>query len=276
MASGNLDAGVAYLGVVIGSVVYGEIFPLLAEFHVSGDKGFLFLYDVLGIPATVLAVLVVAMALAMFIGAEKVERIFKAKRGEEVAAYPKRQRALAFGTIGGLAVLGLGTLALPTEPSAAEPRHAEVLSQGALAHRLLSEPWTMRILDLREAKACAKRRIPGAECAPPDTLDKLGLAYTAGARDLVLVGEDTAEAPEATHRYPGKVLTLDHGWKGWEWYALSRPAPPAADASDEARERYAFRAALHAAMTGRKPAPPPPKAGSYVPKKKKKKGGGCS
>jgi hypothetical protein len=276
MASGNLDAGVAYLGVVIGSVIYGEFFPLVETFHFSGDKGFLFLYDVLGIPAPVLAVIVVAMALAMFLGAEKVERIFKARRGEEVVAYPKHQRALAFGAIGSLAVLGLGTLALPTEPVAAEAKRAEVIGQETLARRILDEPWTLRILDLRPEKECAERRLPGAECTPPETLDKLGLAYAAGARDLVLVDSGTAQAPAAALAYPGRVLTLDHGWKGWSWYALSRPSLPGDGATAAEREAYTFRAGLHAAMTGRKPAPPPPKAGNYVPTKKKKKGGGCS
>lgn len=281
IASGNVDALFTFGGVIIGSVIYGEIFPLIASFHNSGDKGFLFLYDVVGIPAPILAAIIVAVAVMMFFGAERVERIFRARRGEtpELPVETRRPRALALGTIGGLAVLAFGTLALPTEPAAGNRRtmrQSETIGQAELARRLLNEPWTMRILDLRNETDCGKARIPGAECAPLQKVADLQLKYTSGARDLVLVNWQTGKAPQTALEFPGRVLLLNGGWLGWRNYALTKPALPSSESTAAEREEYLFRAALHSAMTGRKPAAPPPATGAPVPQKKKKKGGGCS
>jgi hypothetical protein len=281
-ASGNLDGVVAFGGAVIGSLVFGEVYAAseaVRAFHVSGNREHLFLYDLLGLPAPVLALLVTFMALGMFLGAERVERWANRRKGGERELDPaeRRPRRLAFGSMGLVAVLGLLTLALPDRPRAAQPRRVVGISQEALAHRLLDEPWTLRIIDLRGGKACADKTLPGAQCVAPRELARLGLPYTAGERDLVLVGAgELKTAPAEALAYPGKVYKLRGGFAGWKRFALTRPTPPAAGASERARQSYAFRAALHSAMTGVKPAPPVPKGGSgYTPKKRKKKGGGC-
>ena len=274
MASGSIDAVFAFVGIIAGSILYGEMFPLIADFHVSGDKGHFFLYDWLNIPAPVLAAAIAVMALAMFVGAEKVEKIFQNKRG--ITSEQKPARKYAFATVIILVLLASGTLALTQVASPDAPRQAGVMDQEQLARRILDEPWTMRILDLRDKETCAERRIPGSECAPENTLGDLGLPYSSAAKDLVLVGAETAVATEAALAYPGTVLVVRDGFAGWTRYALTKPELPNADAPAAARETYAFRSALHSAMTGRKPAAPPPATGKFVPTKKKKKGGGCS
>jgi hypothetical protein len=274
MASGSIDAVFAFGGVILGSVLYGEIFPLVADFHVSSEKGHFFLYDLLSIPAPILAAAVAVMALAMFVGAEKVEKIFQKKRGIEPEQ--KNSRTYAFATVIGLVLLASGTLVLSEPEASTAPKEASVIGQEQIAKRLLDEPWTLRILDLRDKEACAKSRIPGSECTPLEIVKDLGLPYSSGAKDLVLVGAKTADVPEPALGYPGAVLVLKDGFDGWTRYALTKPEIPAADAPAAKRETYAFRSALHSAMTGRKPAPPPPATGKFVPTKKKKKGGGCS
>lgn len=281
-ASGNLDGVVAIAGVLIGSLGFAEIaelWPAFSTFYLSGDKGQWFLYELLGVPAPVLGLAITAMALAMFIGAEKVEQIM-ARKGEdtaEISPTARGARRLAFGALAGTAVLTLGTLALPSHPQAAEKKTVTTIEQRTFAQRMLDEPWTLRILDLREDKACKAKRVPGSECTPRKTVDKLGLAYTAGAKDLVLVDEGKRrEVPQAVLKYPGKVMMLEGGFPGWKRYALTPPKAPGPDASAAKREAYQFRAALHAAMLGAKPpAPPPAGTKRYVPKPKKKKGGGC-
>ncbi|MCP4198562.1 MAG: YeeE/YedE family protein [Proteobacteria bacterium] len=274
MASGSIDAVFAFCGIILGSVLYGEIYPLVADFHFSSEKGHFFLYDWLNISAPILAVVIAVIALTMFIGAEKVEKIFQKKRGME--SVQKHSRAYAFATVIGLALLASGTLALTQSEAATTPKEATVMGQEQIAKRILDEPWTMRILDLRDKEACAESRIPGSECTPKDTVKDLGLPYSSGAKDLVLVGAKTAKVPASALAYPGAVLVLKDGFDGWTRYALTKPETPAADAPAASRETYAFRSALHSAMTGRKPAPPPPATGKFVPTKKKKKGGGCS
>lgn len=278
-ASGNVDGLLTFAGVIVGSLIYGEVFPLLASFHTSGDQGHMFLYALVGLPPQVLAMLVTLMAIGMFIGAEQVERIFSRRRngGVEPSPEPRRQRRLVFGALGGLTVLALATLAVPAAIQAEARPSIDTIDQHQLARRVLDEPWKLRILDLRPRTACVKQRIPGAECAPVESLDKLGLPYGSGARDLVLVAaEGLKSVPDAAQRYPGRVLVLDGGFAGWRAFALTPPEPPAGDLSAADRQRHSFRAALNAAMTGRKPPPPPPAQKKYAPKPKKKKGGGCS
>jgi hypothetical protein len=279
-ASGNLDGLFTFVGVIVGSLVYGEIQPLVADFHTSGDKGHLFLYDVLGVPAPALAAGVAVMAVAMFLGAEKVERKFTRKRlgGAEPEPPAKRPRSYAFAAIGVLVALALVALAIPVGTEAAPQRAAQKLTPEALARRVLDEPWTLRILDLRARESCVKRRVPTSECAPLDTVDRLGLPYGSGARDLVLVysvGPHEGRLPPAVLAYPGELFVLDGGFDAWRDYALTKPEVPGPKASEDEREAYRFRAALVGAMTGRKPPPPPAANPAAVPKKKKKKGGGC-
>ena len=278
-ATGNIDGAITFLGVIVGSFIYGEIFPLAPKFHTSGDKGHLFLYDILGVPAPLLAAGIILMALGMFYGAEKVERIFKRKKERDVGLQVAsgRGRMKAIGVIAALALLAAGTLALPGAAEKTSVDDPQIIGQKELATRVLEEPWRLRILDLRAKSTCAKRRIPGAECTPFDTVNKLGLPFSSGTKDLILLGTNTLEnIPRDALAYPGRVYILQDGFKGWTKFALDEPAPlsPGADAAQ--REAYRFQASLHIAMTGMKAAPPPTASAGYVPTKKKKKGGGCS
>lgn len=278
-ASGNVDGFVAFSGVIVGTMVYGEIQPLVASFHNSGDLGQLFLYDLLGVPPAVLAAGIVAMAIGGFFLAEKLEKIFSKKfKGEEPPAAPVRPRRFAFATLGTLTVFGLAALLIPVDTIAStHSAKIERIDQAAFAKRLLDEPWDMRVIDLRAREACAKKRIPGAECVPAEALSDLGLQYAPAARDLVLVGAGPLErAPEPVQVFKGKVYLLEDGWAGWKSYALDDPQAPAADASQAQRQAYEFQAALHQAMTGAAPPPPPPAAVKAFVPKKKHKGGGCS
>jgi len=278
-ASGNLDGLFTFVGVIVGSLVYGEIEPLVQAFHVSGEKGHLFLYDVLGVPAPALAAGVAVMAVLMFVGAEKVERRFTRKRlgGVEPDPPARRPRRYAFAAIGALVALALGAMAVPVGSEAAPSHSPKTVDVGALARRVLDEPWSIRILDLRARESCAKSRVPTSECVPLAEIDELGLAYTAGARDLVLVysvGPHEGRLPAAALAYPGQLYVLEGGFAAWRDYALTRPPVPGPAAAEAEREEYRFRAALVGAMTGRKPPPPPPPTGA-APPPKKKKGGGC-
>ena len=272
-ASGNVDGMFAFGGVIIGSVLYGEIQPAMVAFHNSGELGQLFFWQLLGVPAPVLALLVAGMAGAAFLGAEWVER-FMAKRKGQTRPDQRRGRRMALATYGVLGVLGVATLAFPGAPVAdPQPSRATYLTPVALAHRVLEEPWTLRVLDVRPHDACVAARVPGSECAPKGTLGDLGLAYAPPGRDLVVIGAAAdASVPLEALAYKGRVFALGGGFEAWKAYALTAPPQLTADASDAAR----FRAALFASLTGAKQAPPPTApTKKYVPKKKKK-GGGCA
>lgn len=65
-AIGKIDAMVFLVGIFLGITLYGEAFPLIEEFSVSGNLGRLFIFDSLGISAGWFAFLLIAMALIAF------------------------------------------------------------------------------------------------------------------------------------------------------------------------------------------------------------------
>jgi hypothetical protein len=276
MASGKIDGLFTVLGVILGSLVAGELLgiPAVAAFNDSSYLGHVYLYDLLGVPAAVVAIAVALVAVAAFMGAEKLEFVFG---GEDLPDSPARPRRAVFATLVGLGALGLVTLAFP-RPTTAATAGPATISAEALARRLFDEPWSVRVLDLRAKEACFAQRVLGSECTPPESLKALSLADLTGTRDLVVVGEgDLASLPREITDYPGKVLALKEGFQGWRDYALTPPAPLPGGATAAEREAWKVRAGVAAAMTGVKQAPPPAApAGGAAPVKRKAGGGGCS
>jgi hypothetical protein len=280
MASGNVDGLFAFVGVIVGTFIYSEFQQIAAfeAFHNSGEKGPLFLYDVLGIPPQLLAVIITAVAVGCFIGAEKVEKIFRKKYyGPEESMPVRAPRRIAFATLATLGVVAIATLAVPAPQSiAAEP--AATMAVDAFAKQLIDEPWTMRVVDTRPADAFAKAAIPGSENADEKALADLGLEYADPSATLVIVGSgEMSSIPAAATKYRGEVVALAGGFEAWKRYALDPPVAPEPTASKAELDAYAARSALHAAMTGQTAAAPvvatAPKGGIVKPKKK---GGGCS
>jgi hypothetical protein len=221
----------------------------------------------------VIALLIAAMAVACFVGAEKLERLLAPAGDAPPPALPRR---LVFAGFGAFAALGLATLALPRATPAAPPPPARI-SPEALARRVLDRPWRVRVLDVRPMAECAAARVPGAECTPPEALPGLHLADLAPGRDLVVVAATGADVPADVLGYPGTILVLDGGFAAWRTYAVEAPPPPAATASAAELDAWRVRAAMHSAVTGVPQAPPPPApAGDAAPVKRKAGGGGCS
>jgi hypothetical protein len=275
IASGKLDAGLAYLGVVVGQVIWAELETRgpFARFHQSGPLGHVYLYDLLRVPPAALAAAVVLVAIGAFLFGEKVERtVTRTPAGPASAA-----RAWVFGGVGAFGAIGLATLLLPVS-SAATTAAAGRIAAPELARRVLAEPWKVRVLDLRPVDACAKERVPGAECSPASTLKDLQLGDVSPARDLVLVADgDLAAPPPEARAYRGRILVLERGFEGWRAWALAPAPAPAPGASEAERDAWRVRSGIRAALTGVKAAPPSaPPAGGAGPAKRKAGGGGCS
>ena len=259
-ASGHIDGLFALVGIVIGSLVFGEVYPWVADFHVSGNLGHLFLPEVLGLSRALVAVLVTLMAIGMFLGAEKLEQLFKRDNLDDSVKPTQSYRVqrVAFSVLILASVLGVATLLSSPEVDARESNQPIPVTAEALARRILEQPWTMRIIDLRDQDAWIESRVPGSESVPEDQLDSLGLEYIRDGRDLVLVSAaDLGQAPPAATGYSGRVYSLVGGFPEWNRLAAEEPSPPAADASPDERAQYTFRAAVHSLMTGQTAAPPP-------------------
>jgi len=274
-ASGKIDGLAVVLGVIAGQVAYAELEfrPWVARFHNSGDYGHLYLWELFKLPASigpaVMAAAVTAMAIGAFVLGEKIERHFAS-----VPAEPPQKRRRVFAGFATVTIVGIAALALPSRGNA-RLRDATALSQLDLARRVLEQPWSVRVIDLRPREQCAAQRIPGAECVPAEKLADLQLAYSPPARDVVLVANgDLGGVPSAAAAFPGRLYALRGGFRGWQEFALTPPAL-AANASPAERELYRLRAGINSAMTGMKAAPPPPAPSGAAPGPKKGGGGGC-
>jgi uncharacterized membrane protein YedE/YeeE len=73
-ASGRLDALATVFGVVVGSVLYAELEPGLGAFRRAGELGTFTLSRWLGVHAGVVVGMVLVVALAAFLAAERIER----------------------------------------------------------------------------------------------------------------------------------------------------------------------------------------------------------
>jgi uncharacterized membrane protein YedE/YeeE len=276
MASGKLDAVVTYAGVVAGQILAAELehLPAFKRFFESGAKGHLYLYDLLGIPAAVLALAVALVAIGSFLFGEWVERRLG---GEAAPASPGRPKRVVFGALAGVATLAVVALALPSGAGAAARSPGKIAVE-ELARRVFEQPWTLRVLDVRGAEPCSAARIPGAECVEAAEVAKLGLDAEPANRDVVFVGAGELAAPPAGGMaFPGKVLLLTGGFEAWNGWALTPPTPPEPGAPLAAQQAYRVRAGVQAALTGVKPAAAPAAAGGAAPKRKKAGagGGGC-
>ena len=76
MASGKLDALVFIVGVILGSFIFAELFPLLEGVYEAGSMGPVRLSDVFGIHSGIIALLVCVMAVGAYWFVEKVEGKF--------------------------------------------------------------------------------------------------------------------------------------------------------------------------------------------------------
>jgi len=74
VATGRLDGLLFLGGVVAGIFVFGEAYPLIANFMVAGDMGAITLPEYFNLPYGLVVLAVVLMALAGFLGAGWVER----------------------------------------------------------------------------------------------------------------------------------------------------------------------------------------------------------
>jgi rhodanese-related sulfurtransferase len=234
-ASGSIDGAMTVAGVVAGTLVYSELLeiPAFSQFHGSGERGAWFLYDLLGVSPAVLAAIIAAFALLAFIGAEKVESML----GKPRAAL--RLRRYAFATVSAMSVVALATSLVTAAPVSAETSPATIEAP-ELARIVAEEPWSVRVLDVRDAAAFAKARVPGSENVTAASLNDVVL----DGRPLVIVGR--------VARVPAEARVLAGGIEAWN-------ADPVVKA-----------------MTTGAPPPPPPSKPTGVIAKPKKKGGGCS
>ncbi len=276
IASGNLDALYAIIGVMIGGLAFGLAYPVVESFYLSGDLGRVVFPELLGIPWVVLALAVTGMAVAAFLGGEMAERWMAKRHETEPPAGSPRVRNRVFAAFGVLAALGVVTLALPPPEAEGQPTHVvNRLTAVELAQELVAQPRDVWLVDLRAPADCATRRIPGALCRPEDDAEAGFLATLPATRKLVLYAQaDLAEPPASALAYGGPLAVLQGGYEAFGRDVLTAPTPPQ-QASPEAAGAYRLRVALHGHFSGAKTKAAPVQVQVRAVKRAVKKGGGC-
>ncbi len=277
MASGKWDALVAIIGVAAGSVLYGEVFPWISDFHSSTALGVNTLPDLFGISYEILVLALVLGAGAAFFGAEKAETLIAKWRGVERETGTWSRGAHA--SIGALALVALvaAVVNLSGARIEEEPPSLQVdgISALDLGRGVIEAPQQYIVADLRGRPACdqPKGRIPGAMCF--EDLEESLAMYWEG-RTLVVFGESSlfvGSLPMSLAEFPGEVVLLEGGKEAWDaYFAAGSDKTDAYAALSPADQSVA--SALQSYFTGTK-AKPRPRAAPVKVKRKMKKSGGC-
>lgn len=81
VATGRYDGMVYLAGILFGTFLFGEIFPLLEDFYTATPMGTITLPDILHLPYGLVVFAVVLMAIGGFAGATRVERWMAGRKG---------------------------------------------------------------------------------------------------------------------------------------------------------------------------------------------------
>jgi len=276
-ASGNLDGMVALGGMVLGSIAFAVVYPLLDGFYNGSPMHEVLLTKTLGIPHAVLGVAVLVMAVGAFLGAEKLENFLARRNKTEPPAGNPAMRNRIFVGMGVVAAFGLTTLMFNADNAAAQPtKRFEHIAPVALAKELITEPQSIMLVDLRSAEACTAKTIPGAMCLPAKGVDAEFFANLAADRKLVVftADGDLSEMADLLAYFRGPVASLEGGFAGFSSAILQPPRPPESPTAATLSE-YKLLSALHAHFTGVKVEHKPIQVKAVQVEREIKKGGGC-
>lgn len=223
MASGRIDGWVTFVGIFLGIALFTftvDWVPGLQALYLAGSGEVSLLHEVLGVPALVLALVMVAGAVLAFVGAEKVEAIFQAKWMPVELTPPSRPRIkLAMG--GSLAVLAVVTLTAGSPGPEATPIPMAALAPLSLAEDIIERQPGIVILDLR-ADLETERGVPGA-VAGTDPSAVLALLQGTPNGTVVVTYDELGALTQAPADWPRNLeyRFLEGGLVGWQTEVLA-------------------------------------------------------
>ena len=279
LVSGRIDGFVTFAGIFAGIALFTltvDWFPGLQALYLAGSGEVSLLHEVFGVPALVLALVILAGAVLAFVGAEKVEALVQRKREPVELTPPSRPRMkLAVG--GSLAVLGIVTLTAGSPVPDSTPIPMKAMAPLALAESIIEREPGVLILDFR-ADPGVENGIPGALSAPGGE-GALDILSAAPAQTMVVVYDGAGDLAEAKAEWP-RILEyrfLVGGLKGWSEDVLTPAEVPVGNLEERTRalrqnQISAFFSGA-AVQSSSMAAPPPmmPAGGAG----KKPKSGGC-
>ena len=266
--TGKVDGLFFLLGVLFGIFAFGETVGLYNEFFHSSYLGRFTLMDWLNLPAGVIVLFIVLMALFMFWGAEQLERIF-GKR--DLSKEPKWR----YGAAGGIVALAVAVLVIgqPTPAdrwnAIAEEAEAQLAARVYQIHPaelldLMHDPAVRVVmLDVRSETDYNTFHIIDARHAPLKELPKLTNELLSQPQNTVIVvmSNDETAATEAWKMLVSQsvpnVYILGGGVNGWiDTFADEEfRATHAIEGAPDDTLRYRFEAALGARHPAAEPDP---------------------
>jgi rhodanese-related sulfurtransferase len=203
-ATAKLDGVFFVLGVFFGIFLFGETVGLYESFWHSSYLGRFTLFDWLGLSPGIVVILVVLMALFMFLGGERLERIFG---GKDPAGAPRWRYGAAGALV--LAAVAVALLGQPTtgrrwlrieaERTAQLAAREVQIHPGELLSIIHDNAIRVRMFDVRPEAEYNLFHILDAERVDPTALDTLiAELHEAPANTVfVVMSNDEAAATEA-------------------------------------------------------------------------------
>ncbi len=216
MATRKLDGLFFVLGVLFGIFVFGETVEYYWDWwNNAGYMGRITIYEWLDVPAGVVVVGVVLMALFMFWGAEQLERIFG---GRDLSKEPRWRRYAAVG----LAAFAVSVLVIGAPTTEQKYARIAATKDAALAGREVQ----IQPGELLETIANDTLKVVLLDVRPEAEYNQF---HIAGARNVPLAAIPTVAPELLVQQAPNTVFVLasnDEGAATEAWKILSAESVP--------------------------------------------------
>lgn len=254
----KIDGLIFVLGGLIGVTLFGELEKFFAVFYNGSNFGRVTLMEFLNLPAGVVVLLVVFMALFMFWGGEQLERIIGKK---DLSKEPKLRYVGAGGIVlAALVVLFIGQPStqdrwdrLAPEKQAQLDDRVYQIHPGELLHTMHNHKINLVMLDVRSESDYNLFHILDAEHVPPDLItEKIDEFIQEPANTVfVIMSNDETAATEVWKTMVAEavpnVYILDGGVNRWlDTFAgeFEEDFCAGTKETDDDELRYEFTAAL--------------------------------
>ncbi len=299
LATLKMDGLFFFLGTSTGILIFGESVDHITEFYNSGFMGRYTLPEFLGLPTGIVVLLAVLMALFMFWGAEKLERLF----GGDAFSADDRKKSSKIPRLAAV-LTGLAVFTILIGQPTAMDRWEKIkgikqpliedrsiyIHPGELVSLMHNNQINLMMYDLRDEADYNlfhlrdAKRIALSELDGPMTLTLLTLPANSV---IILMSNDEDTATTAWQMLTAQnilnVYILEHGINGWldTFGHAGHSREPAGGLPGETEQfRHYFDAALGSGHPSAEPAPHVPETLQFTPKvqlqKRKAVGGGCS
>jgi len=273
VASGKLDGLFTFVGVALGSLIFGFAYPLVKPFFLSGNMGPIRLPELLQVPEPVIVLAVFAMAVGAFLGAEVLEKKIAAKNHTEAPVSLRGLRNAVFIGLGVFTLMSFTPVAEQPVPTKDTVKVTQ-MDPWTLARTIVKDPGSLEIM-------CLKAKVPtvvirGAQRPADGVTLKEYVEGLPGTQTLVLVLDEEAPTPyDQLATYTGRITRLAGGYAPFAKLFLTEPKLTD-DSSPEDIRSFDEQYALYRFLTGAKPSGAPiPKRKPKKVQRKLKKEGGC-